>query len=261
MTPTQQHRNRVAPIHIAPVARCPRPGAFLVGDDAGALAWRSLPRWCVHFGRSDENGRVLSSLIAAVLTLAVLTALPGPDVAVVTRVALAEGRQAALRAAVGVVSGLLMWGLLTVAGLAGLLAASATAYGLLKIAGAVYLVGLGLMTLWRGRHQTSQVEGSCMPRGPHHPWRVGFTCNILNPKIAVFYTSLLPQLVPAQAPHAVTLSALVLVHVVLSLALLSTYAAIVTRTGAMLTRSRVRWNLDRLTGVALIGLGVRVAAR
>lgn len=195
------------------------------------------------------------SLLAAVAALALLTVLPGPDVAVVTRVALAGGRADAARTALGVASGLLVWGLLTAAGLAALLAASSAAYTAVKLCGAAYLVWLGLRTLWRGGDVDD--EAPVTARGA---WRTGFTTNVLNPKIAVFYTGVLPGLVPRGAPHAATLLGLVVVHVALSLGWLAVVGAAVDRVSAALRRPRVRRALDRVTGLVLVGFGVRVAA-
>lgn len=202
---------------------------------------------------------MLPSLLAAVAALTVLTVLPGPDVAVVTRVALAQGRAAAFRTSLGIVSGLLTWGLLTVAGLAAVLAASATAYTVVKLAGAAYLCWLGVQAIRHaGRDAVADVpEAARRSRGP---WRTGFLSNVLNPKIAAFYTGVLPQLVPEGAPHAVTLVGLVLAHVAISLGWLAVYAAIVTRAARALRRPRVRQALDRVTGVVLLGFGARVAA-
>jgi threonine/homoserine/homoserine lactone efflux protein len=82
---------------------------------------------------------------------------------------------------------------------------------------------------------------------------------MLNPKIAVFYTGLLPQLVPAGAPHTATLLGLVAAHVVVTIAWLTLYAWLLTRATAALTRPPVRRALDRLTGLVLVGFGVRIA--
>jgi threonine/homoserine/homoserine lactone efflux protein len=194
--------------------------------------------------------------LAAVGALTLLTLLPGPDVAVVTRVALSRGRPAALRTSLGIVCGLLTWGLLTVAGLAALLAASATAYTVVRLAGGAYLCLLGIRAIRSAG--TAHEEAAPAHRGS--PWRTGFVSNVLNPKIAAFYTGVLPQLVPEGAPHAAGLAALVAVHVAVTLAWLALYAALVTRAARALRRPRVRRALDRVTGVVLLGFGVRVAA-
>jgi threonine/homoserine/homoserine lactone efflux protein len=194
-----------------------------------------------------------------VLALALLTVLPGPDVAVVTRLALSNGRAEAVRGSLGIVSGLLVWGLLTVAGLAALLAASATAYTVVKVVGAAYLVFLGVQAIWQSRTVEGAPTADTPATGVARGFRVGFVSNLLNPKIAVFYTGLLPNLVPLGAPHGVTLVGLVLVHCLLSLAWLTLYTAFLLRASGVLGRPSVRQTLERVTGVVLIGFGVRVA--
>jgi threonine/homoserine/homoserine lactone efflux protein len=211
------------------------------------------------------------ALLAALGTLALLTVLPGPDVAVVTRVGLASGRRAAFGAALGIASGCLVWGLLTAAGLAALLAASATAFTVVKLAGAAYLIWLGLHSWWHSRPGRVPADGdpsAGSEAATGQPvetqtltgaWRTGLVANLLNPKIGVFYTSLLPQLVPAGWPAAPTLIGLVLAHDVMGLLWLNWYAAMLHRARGVLHRPRMRRLLDRATGTALIGFGLRVA--
>jgi threonine/homoserine/homoserine lactone efflux protein len=201
---------------------------------------------------------MIVSLLGAVLALALLTLLPGPDVAIVTRIVLTHGRAAACKAACGIAAGLLTWGLLTVAGLSALLAASAEAYMVVKLAGAAYLLWLGIQTIWHSQRHSSNDPVFTLPRA-RRPWLTGFTNNLLNPKIAVFYTSLLPQLVPSGAPHAITLFGLVIAHAILTVSWLTVYSFAVDRTSGVLRRPRVRKALDRLTGATLIGFGIRVA--
>ena len=199
------------------------------------------------------------AFLAAVLALALLTIMPGPDVAIVTRVILAYGKTAAFRTALGIATGLVFWGFLTVIGLSALLAASAEAYMVVKFAGAGYLIWLGIKTIWHSRQHTLNEPAIMKRQRARRPWLTGFINNLLNPKIAVFYTSLLPQLVPGGAPHALTLFALVIVHAVLTLSWLTTYGYAIDRSARFLQRPRVRRALDRLTGVVLISFGIRVA--
>ncbi len=200
-----------------------------------------------------------ASLVAAVLALALLTVLPGPDVAVVTRLALSNGRAEAFRGSLGIVSGLLAWGLLVVAGLAALLAASATAYRVVELVGAAYLVLLGVQAIWRSRTTGSATTAATSALRPAKGFRVGLVTNLLNPKVAVFYTGLLPSLVPPGAPTGLTLVGLVLVHCLLSLAWLTLYAAVLLRAAGVLQRPGIHQALERVTGVVLIGVGARVA--
>lgn len=201
---------------------------------------------------------VLAAYAAAAGVLALLTIVPGPDVAVVTRFALTSGRRGGIEAALGVVIGLLIWGTLTVLGLAAVLAASSTAYTIVKVAGATYLVWLGLRALWRSRTEPAADEAQPR-RAARHPLRTGLTTNLLNPKIAVFYTSVLPSLVPHGGPPIVWLPILVLTYVVLALTWLTGSAAMLSRSRSVLDTPRVRQLIDAVTGVVLIGFGVRVA--
>ncbi|MET9734829.1 LysE family translocator [Streptomyces sp. NPDC006458] len=201
---------------------------------------------------------MLSHLAAAFGVLGLLTVVPGPDTAIVTRRVLAAGPGDALRTVGGIATGLLLWGALTVAGLAAVLAASPPAYLAVKLCGAGYLVFLGGQALWqtRTRHAPGDVSP---PAAAGHPWRTGLLANALNPKIAVFYTGLLPTLAPPRLPAAWAMTLLVLVHVVLTLVWLGTYVFLLAKAGPLLDRPRTRRALGRVTGAVLIGFGLAVA--
>jgi threonine/homoserine/homoserine lactone efflux protein len=211
---------------------------------------------------------MIVSFLAALGMLGLLTVVPGPDVAVVTRAALSGGRRPAAQTAGGVVSGLLVWGLLAVGGLAAVLAASADAYAGLRVAGAAYLIWLGLRTLWRSRRSPISADGSSRADGPAgvpgvrgRAWRTGFVTNLMNPKIGVFYTSALPALVPAGAPTTATQAGLVLVHVGLSAIWLNAWARVLSGSRSVLRRPGAVRAGERVGGAVLVGFGVEIAAR
>ncbi|MFD5325758.1 LysE family translocator [Streptomyces sp. NPDC127092] len=203
-------------------------------------------------------------LLAAAGVLALLTMVPGPDMAVVTRRAVAAGRGDGLRTVAGITTGLLVWGVLSVAGLAAVLAASATAYTVVKLAGAAYLVFLGAQALLaarrgRGRTDDAATPSAQLPPPAGNPWRTGLVSNVLNPKIAVFYTGLLPSLAPhGLAPHT-GMALLVLIHAALTVGWLGAYVLLLTKARAFFARTSVRRAMERITGVVLIGFGVKVA--
>ncbi|MGE7385834.1 LysE family translocator [Streptomyces sp. NPDC004126] len=210
---------------------------------------------------------MLTQLAAATGVLALLTLVPGPDMAIVTRRAVSRGRADGLRTVGGIAVGLLLWGALTAAGLAALLAASAEVFLVVKLAGAAYLCFLGAQALRRPGAGTAldgtagdPADRPATGRGRGgSAWRTGLVANALNPKIAVFYTGLLPTLAPPGLRPAAGMALLVLVHVLLTLAWLSTYVYVLSRARRFFTRPRVRRTMDRVTGVVLIGFGVRVA--
>ncbi|MBW5485340.1 LysE family translocator [Streptomyces bambusae] len=229
---------------------------------------------------------MLAQLLTASGVLALLTLVPGPDMAIVTRRAVSAGRADGLRTVAGIACGLLVWGALTAAGLAALLAASAGVYLAVKLAGAAYLVFLGVQALRRPggdgggdggggsdartAHDTAAAVAEQGPAGADRAtgatratgggaWRTGLVSNVLNPKIAVFYTGLLPTLAPDGLPPAAGMGLLVLVHVLLTLLWLGSYVYVLSRAQRLFARPGVRRALDRITGVVLIAFGVRVA--
>ncbi|MFF9838281.1 LysE family translocator [Streptomyces sp. NPDC020422] len=197
-------------------------------------------------------------LLAATGVLALLTMVPGPDMAIVTRRAVAVGRRDGLLTVGGIASGLLVWGVLAVAGLAAVLAASAAAYTVVKLVGAAYLVVLGARALWRSRRGGAAAPVDAPPPAGH-PWRTGLVGNVLNPKIAVFYTGLLPTLAPSGLSPHTGMALLVLIHVALTGVWLSGYVLLLAGARSFFARPGVRGAMERITGVVLIGFGLKVA--
>lgn len=196
---------------------------------------------------------------AALGVLALLTVLPGPDMAVVTRSALGGGRGDGLRTASGVVVGLLVWGSLAVLGLTAVVAASPTAYLLLKVAGAVYLLWLGVLALRAGRGDPV-AGGTERARRTARPWLTGLTTNLLNPKIALFYAGLLPALAPPSLPPRAGMVLLVLAHAAMTMLWLAGCSWLLTRARSAFARPGVRRAVERVTGVVLIGFGLRLVS-
>jgi RhtB (resistance to homoserine/threonine) family protein len=193
----------------------------------------------------------------AVAAIVVIT--PGVDMAVVTRNALMHGRRAAVMTAFGINVGILFWVMAAVLGLAAVVSTSAPAFAAIKLAGAAYLVYLGVQALRSAR--TDPLESQPIARSAPSSrlaFRQGLLNNILNPKIAVFFTSLLPQFVGAHG-SAGNLLLLGLLFNAMGVAWLICYASAVSRGRNVLARPRVKRTLDRISGLALIGLGTRLA--
>jgi RhtB (resistance to homoserine/threonine) family protein len=191
--------------------------------------------------------------------VAVIVVVPGPDMALVLHNGLTRGRRAALETAVGVNAGLLVWAVAAALGIAALLRASAPAFTAVKLAGAAYLVWLGLRALrdaWRGGSDPS-VEAARRRRRTS-PFRQGLLTNLLNPKIALVFTTLLPQFVDPGAAATQTLL-LAAIFIAMGLVWLISYALLVAEIGAHLERSVVRRGFNAVVGTVLVGLGVRVA--
>jgi threonine/homoserine/homoserine lactone efflux protein len=200
---------------------------------------------------------------AVVATL--LTVTPGADMALVLQSSLTERPRATRRAILGICTGLMVWGAAVAAGIAALLVASSAAFTALKIAGAAYLVGLGLLVIvrsFRRGRESALVEPIDLPEGGpgrRRPYLRGLASNVLNPKIAIFYTTLLPQFVETGGNAFAASLLLAATHAVLTLAWLLVFAGAASRAGQVLRRERVQRLIDRITGSVLVALGVRVA--
>ena len=189
---------------------------------------------------------------------ALLTITPGVDMALVARSALAQGRRAALWTTGGIVSGLLVWAAASAVGVAALLAASATAYDALRLAGAAYLIWLGVRSI--ARAGAAPPHAAAEPRGGRSAYATGLVSNLANPKIVVFYSTVLPSFVPEGSRRPRLVAAARRDPRRMGLVWLSAYAWALHRARAVLERPRVRRALDRATGAVLVALGLRLAA-
>lgn len=201
-------------------------------------------------------------ILPFVIVALVLVVAPGPDTVLVTKNALLHGRRAALATVAGISIGLVTWVAAAALGLAALLRESQTAFTALRIAGAVYLAWLGLGALraaWRRQGEPAGVASPQAGIGVRRGFRQGLLCNLGNPKIAVFFTSLLPQFVSGHRPGALPFLLLGGVFALLGLGWLSAYALLASRFSALLHNRRIKSALDAITGLVLIGVGVRLA--
>jgi threonine/homoserine/homoserine lactone efflux protein len=190
---------------------------------------------------------------------------PGPDTALVIRNTLLGGRAAGASAALGVAVGQIVWALTTSLGIVGLLTAFHPFFTAVKLTGAAYLVFLGAQAL-REAARPAPSEDSALPPvsdrnlTPARSLRQGLVSNLGNPKMAIFFASLLPQFIPAGNASFSALLVRGCIFALMTLTWLTAYSVVVAKLGEVLRRRRVRRILEALTGSALIGLGVRVAA-
>lgn len=188
--------------------------------------------------------------------------LPGPDTAVVTKNALLHGREAALGSAIGVNVGLSVWTLATALGVAAVIRSSATVYDSLKLVGAMYLIWIGARALWDSRHVrdgSQAAAASARTMDGRGGFRQGMITNLANPKVGIFFTSLLPQFVSSGHPALPQMLMLGAIFVVLNVFWMCGYALAAVRLSDVLSRARVKAALDRFTGVVLVGVGIRLA--
>ncbi|HJS70053.1 MAG TPA: LysE family translocator [Gaiellaceae bacterium] len=205
----------------------------------------------------------MSQLVAFLGVAVLVIVTPGPDTALTIRNTLLGGRPAGIATALGVVSGQAVWALATSVGLVALLLASEPAFAAVRIAGAAYLIYLGVQALVAAFRPAGNDRVVAEPRRDlpaRTAVRQGLISNLGNPKMAAFFPSLLPQFVPAGDPTFLPLLLLGLVFCSLTFVWLSAYAVVVARAGDLLRRSRVRRAMEAVTGAVLVALGLRLAA-
>jgi RhtB (resistance to homoserine/threonine) family protein len=201
-------------------------------------------------------------LLVFVGVAALVIVIPGPDTAVVTKNILVHGRRTALGTSLGVSAGLSVWTVAAAVGVASVVRTSEVAFTVLKLAGALYLIWLGVQAL-RAASQPepggSTSESGRRTMGALGGFRQGFLSDLANPKIGIFFTSLLPQFV--DRGHSVLLPFLVLgaVFVLMTVLWLVAYCLVAARAAETLQRPRVKAAMDRITGSVLIALGLRLA--
>ena len=192
------------------------------------------------------------------LTGFLLNLAPGQDTMFIIGRSLTDGRRAGMRAALGISTGALIHTLAASVGLSAILTTSAIAFTAVKLAGAFYLVYLGIKLLWANPIYTDSTVTSASESSAYLQ---GILTNVLNPKVALFFLALLPQFIDADSSHKP------LAFVLLGATFVATgtawglvLAAAASRLRSFFLRNpTVRMLIDRATGVVFVLLGVRLA--
>jgi threonine/homoserine/homoserine lactone efflux protein len=201
-------------------------------------------------------------LLAWIGVAAVLVVLPGPDTTMVIRSGLRGGRAAALAASAGINTGLVVWTAASALGIAALLEASTTAFTVLKVAGALYLAFVGIRMLVLSFREHGALVGLRPERRPlsmRAAFRSGLLTNLLNPKIAATFTTLLPQFVDEDDPAVARSALLAGVFLVLAILYLALLAIAVGRAADLIQRPRVRAWIERFTALVFLAFAGQLA--
>lgn len=208
------------------------------------------------------DGKLLPFLGISIL----LIISPGPDMAMVTKNALSQGRRGALLTTMGIGTAILVHVTVAALGLSALLRSASALFAVVKLCGAAYLIFLGARALWATRPARSDARPAAATVGSVRPlmhtgssYRQGVLSALLNPKLVVFFATFLPQFID---PRQAVLPQLLLLGVlfdVLGLLWLTGYGLLVTQLRAFFGAVRVRRRMERLTGLVLITLGARLA--
>ena len=208
---------------------------------------------------------MMSSFLAFLGVSLLVIVTPGPDTALTIRNTLLGGRRGGVFTALGIVIGQAIWAIATSIGIVALLVASEPLFLAVKYAGAAYLIFLGAQALWaalrpQGDATTAPTIVARRRLRPLAALRQGIISDLGNPKMAVFFASLLPQFAPPGDATVAGLLALGLVFCAMTFAWLAAYAGVVAKAGDVLRRRHIRRAIEGVTGAVLIALGLRIAA-
>ncbi|WP_461189415.1 LysE family translocator [Arthrobacter sp. Z4-13] len=202
------------------------------------------------------------ALVAGLLTL-----VPGLDTALVLRSSISKTRRFAFSTALGISTGAMIWGIAAAVGVSALLAASEFAYRILTIAGAAYMIWLGLSLLRKslreGNAATTTASDAAVPAVGKDDlfkgWLTGTGTNLLNPKVGVFYIATIPQFIPAGASPLLVGVLLAGVHCILTMVW---FTLLIFGTGyasRWLKGARSIRIIDSITGSVLVAFGLKLA--
>ena len=203
-------------------------------------------------------------MILFVTIAAILTITPGADMALVTRNVIARGRWSAFFTTLGIALGCLIHATLSALGLSAVLARSATLFEAVKFAGAIYLIYIGGASLWsairaKNKESLPDVEQAVSSDLRLRSFSEGLLTNLLNPKVALFYLTFLPQFIAAGEPVLKKSLMLALIHVAMGIVWLIFFASMLHTMSGLFSRSAVRRRLEAFTGGLLIAFGLKLA--
>ncbi len=204
---------------------------------------------------------MLTTLVAFLGACTLVAASPGPSTVLIIRQSL-HSRRSGFLTVLGNETGVFVWGVVAAFGLTALLTASEVAYDVMRVVGAVVLVGFGIQTLRAARRSKGQQESVAEEDGGRTGWasyRAGLLLNLANPKAAVFALSFLPQFVPDGAPHLPAMVGLAALWAVYEIGYYGLYVWFVGRMKSLLSRAGVRRRLEQVSGGVLLLLGARMA--
>jgi RhtB (resistance to homoserine/threonine) family protein len=190
-----------------------------------------------------------------------LILLPGPDTAIATKNTLTVGRTGGFRTMFGTCCALLIHTLAAVVGLSAIIVKSAFLFSIFKYFGAVYLVFLGIKTLWALRqNKTAPTEMSAESKyGNKSCFKQGFLTNLLNPKVAVFFLTFLPQFVSSGSPSFIPFLIMGITYTLLTAVWFLFYIYLLNQIRTFMKKPRTQMWMEGITGTILIGFGVKLA--
>ncbi|CCO23949.1 LysE family translocator [Maridesulfovibrio hydrothermalis] len=198
--------------------------------------------------------------LAFIPVAAILTITPGSDTMLVVNNTLTRSTTDGLCTVAGINAGLLIHALASALGLSMILMKSSTAFEMVKMAGALYIIFLGIQSLRKSRKEEKlEMTGSCSHRGVLESIREGFLTNVLNPKVAVFYLALLPQFIAPTDDLLRKSLLLMTIHFSMGILWFSFVTLALGKVRHLISDGKFRKRLEAISGIVFIGLGLKMA--
>lgn len=195
-----------------------------------------------------------------ILMSILLIILPGPDTGLITQNTLAAGKQGGMKTVLGSAGGLMIHTLAVTLGLSSILVKSAFLFSIFKYVGAIYLIYLGITSLWSLRRKATDGDETSENVYKHKShFFQGFLTNVLNPKVAVFFLTFLPQFVKPGTGAFWQFLAMGLTYTVLTVIWFFFYIHFINWIRAWMKKPSTQRVIQGMTGVALLGFGVKLA--
>jgi len=194
-----------------------------------------------------------------VITCVFLIILPGPDTAIMTKNTLTVGKQGGLKTMIGICCALSIHTLTAIVGLSAIIAKSALLFSIFKYIGAVYLIYLGIKSLWTLRNQETTETVVKIKYKNTSSFKQGFLTNLLNPKIAVFFLTFLPQFVNPGSHTFMPFLILGMTYIVLTIVWYLFYIYLLNQISAFMKKPKTQKVIEGITCTILIGFGIKLA--
>lgn len=187
-----------------------------------------------------------------------LIILPGPDTAIATKNTLTDGRTGGFKTMFGTCCALLIHTLAAVVGLSAIIVKSAVLFSIFKYIGAVYLVYLGFRTLWALKYKKEPAIAASKYKSKSY-FKQGFLTNLLNPKVAIFFLTFLPQFVDSGHHSLTPFLIMGITYTLLTAVWFMLYIFLLNQISAFMKKPRTQTVFEGITGTILIGFGLKLA--
>lgn len=195
-----------------------------------------------------------------VIMSVLLIILPGPDTGLATQNTIAYGKKGGFQTVLGISAGLIVHTLAAVFGLSAILVKSAVLFSIFKYVGAIYLVYLGITSLLSLRKNKGETEDGTQMKYKHKsPFRQGFLTNLLNPKVAVFFLTFLPQFLTAGSKPFLQFLVMGMTYTVLTVLWFFLYVSFINYIRAWMKKPSTQRAIQGISGFVLVGFGIKLA--